>query len=82
MKVTSSQCAASQDSQGSDDSEITLALRLGGAGIILFVSAVASSFPSLAKRAPRIGPPEIVFFIGKHFGTGEIVVNMDCDGVS
>jgi hypothetical protein len=52
-------------------SQTTLALRLGGAGIILIVSAVASSFPSLAKREPRLGPPDIVFFIGKHFGTGK-----------
>ncbi|GJJ14228.1 hypothetical protein Clacol_008490 [Clathrus columnatus] len=41
--------------------------------IILIVSAVAASFPTLAKRAPRIQPPEITFFITKHFGTGVIL---------
>lgn len=56
-----------------DTEETTLALRLGGAGIILIVSAVASSFPSLSKMAPQIAPPDIVFFIGKHFGTGQNV---------
>ncbi|KAF8512986.1 ZIP zinc transporter-domain-containing protein [Gautieria morchelliformis] len=65
------QCLSLQRSERT--SQTTLALRLGGAGIILIVSAVASSFPSLAKREPRIAPPDILFFIGKHFGTGVIL---------
>lgn len=68
MNYSLSQPAIIHDSHKTH--EITLAWRLGGAGVILLVSAVASSFPSLAKRAPRIDPPEVVFFIGKHFGTG------------
>ncbi|KAF8530057.1 Zinc/iron permease [Hysterangium stoloniferum] len=49
------------------------AIRYGAAGIILLVSGVASSFPTLAKHAPRIQPPQILFFVGKHFGTGVIL---------
>ncbi|KIJ47923.1 hypothetical protein M422DRAFT_28711 [Sphaerobolus stellatus SS14] len=51
----------------------TVAFRFAAAGIILVVSAAASSFPTLAKHAPRIQPPELAFFIGKHFGTGVIL---------
>lgn len=53
------------------DESTEFPLKLIAAGIILVVSAVAASFPTLAKRAPRIQPSEIVFFITKHFGTGE-----------
>lgn len=46
-------------------------VRFIAAGAIFVVSAAASSFPSIVKKTPRIEPPEVVFFIGKHFGTGE-----------
>ncbi|KAF8582950.1 Zinc/iron permease [Ramaria rubella] len=70
--LSSSECPCLEESSGSDN-PTTLALRIGAAGIILIVSAAASSFPSLSKRAPRVEPPEVVFFIGKHFGTGVIL---------
>lgn len=53
------------------DTQSDFSLKLVAAGIIFIVSAAAASFPTLAKRAPRIEPPEIVFFITKHFGTGK-----------
>lgn len=31
---------------------------------------VAASFPSVSKRVKSLRIPKIVFFIGKHFGTG------------
>ena len=34
---------------------------------------VASCFPSLSQRLPGVRVPGIVFFIGKHFGTGIII---------
>ncbi|KAH9929194.1 Zinc/iron permease [Fomitopsis serialis] len=40
---------------------------------IFVVSLFASSFPSLSQRLPGVRVPGIVFFIGKHFGTGIII---------
>ncbi|KAF9815145.1 hypothetical protein IEO21_04763 [Rhodonia placenta] len=34
---------------------------------------VASTFPSISRRIPGLRVPGIVFFIGKHFGTGVIL---------
>ncbi|KIM87853.1 hypothetical protein PILCRDRAFT_814564 [Piloderma croceum F 1598] len=41
--------------------------------IIFVVSLFASSFPSVSKRVKFLRIPKIVFFIGKHFGTGVIL---------
>ncbi|CAL1702639.1 unnamed protein product [Somion occarium] len=42
--------------------------------LILFcVSLFAAWFPTLSKRIHRLRVPRIVFFIGKHFGTGVIL---------
>ncbi|KAH8829475.1 Zinc/iron permease [Flagelloscypha sp. PMI_526] len=42
--------------------------------IILFlVSLLAVAFPEVSKRSRRLRIPRIVFFVGKHFGTGVIL---------
>ncbi|KAF5347758.1 hypothetical protein D9756_010240 [Leucocoprinus leucothites] len=41
--------------------------------IILVISLFAVSFPGLSKTIPFLKIPHIVFFIGKHFGTGVIL---------
>ncbi|KDR73070.1 hypothetical protein GALMADRAFT_142756 [Galerina marginata CBS 339.88] len=41
--------------------------------IILAVSLFAVSFPTISKKVPFLRIPGIVFFIGKHFGTGVIL---------
>ncbi|KAF8151638.1 ZIP zinc transporter-domain-containing protein [Crassisporium funariophilum] len=47
--------------------------RVGVMFIILFVSFFAVSFPTISKAVPMLRIPGIVFFIGKHFGTGVIL---------
>ncbi|OJA19394.1 hypothetical protein AZE42_11564 [Rhizopogon vesiculosus] len=47
--------------------------RVSAMCIIFVVSLFASSFPSLSKRIKVFQIPRIVFFIGKHFGTGVIL---------
>ncbi|KAG0704104.1 zinc iron permease [Suillus ampliporus] len=47
--------------------------RVSAMCIIFVVSLFASSFPSLSKRVTFLQIPRIVFFIGKHFGTGVIL---------
>jgi hypothetical protein len=37
---------------------------------IFFVSLFAVSFPTASKRSSLLRIPHVVFFIGKHFGTG------------
>ncbi|KAH7886695.1 zinc iron permease [Phlebopus sp. FC_14] len=41
--------------------------------VIFSVSLLASSFPSTSKHVSFLRIPRIVFFIGKHFGTGVIL---------
>ncbi|EMD35745.1 hypothetical protein CERSUDRAFT_84842 [Gelatoporia subvermispora B] len=41
--------------------------------IVFVVSLFAVSFPTLSKRIRYLRIPSIVFFIGKHFGTGVIL---------
>ncbi|PCH34799.1 Zinc/iron permease [Wolfiporia cocos MD-104 SS10] len=41
--------------------------------VIFCVSLFASTFPSLSRRIPGLRIPGVVFFIGKHFGTGVIL---------
>ncbi|KAH7914930.1 zinc iron permease [Hygrophoropsis aurantiaca] len=47
--------------------------RIGAMLAILFISLFAVSFPSVSKRVAFIRIPRIIFFIGKHFGTGVIL---------
>lgn len=47
--------------------------RISAMCIIFVVSLFASSFPLLSKRLTFLQIPRIVFFIGKHFGTGVIL---------
>ncbi|KAG6372540.1 hypothetical protein JVT61DRAFT_7649 [Boletus reticuloceps] len=42
---------------------------------IFVVSLFAVSFPTLSKRISVLRIPRIIFFIGKHFGTGWFAVN-------
>lgn len=51
------------------ETEVKLAVSLG----IFLVSLFAVSFPSLSKRLRYLRIPSIVFFLGKHFGTGVIL---------
>ncbi|KAH7334008.1 ZIP zinc transporter-domain-containing protein [Rhizoctonia solani] len=41
--------------------------------VLLVVSFIASVFPTVAKRSSYLQTPRVVFFIGKHFGTGVIL---------
>ncbi|KAI0795802.1 Zinc/iron permease [Abortiporus biennis] len=41
--------------------------------LLFSVSLFAASFPTLSKRISYIRIPRIVFFLGKHFGTGVIL---------
>ncbi|KAK2462410.1 hypothetical protein APHAL10511_005716 [Amanita phalloides] len=45
---------------------------------ILSLSLSAVSFPALSKHVPFFGIPHIIFFIGKHFGTGVILSTAFC----
>ncbi|KZT66934.1 Zinc/iron permease [Daedalea quercina L-15889] len=40
---------------------------------LFVVSLFASCFPSLSQKLPGVRVPGVVFFIGKHFGTGIII---------
>ncbi|KAG5351651.1 hypothetical protein C0989_005423 [Termitomyces sp. Mn162] len=45
---------------------------------ILLISLFAVSFPGLSKRLPFLKISHLVFFIGKHFGTGVILATAFC----
>ncbi|KAJ6524451.1 Zinc/iron permease [Mycena vulgaris] len=45
---------------------------------IFFVSLFAVSFPGVSKRSSFLRIPHVVFFIGKHFGTGVILSTAFC----
>ncbi|TFK38474.1 ZIP zinc transporter-domain-containing protein [Crucibulum laeve] len=47
--------------------------RIGVMFIILFISLFAVSFPGVSKQIAFLRIPHILFFIGKHFGTGVIL---------
>ncbi|GJE95958.1 ZIP zinc/iron transport family protein [Phanerochaete sordida] len=53
----------------SSETEVKIATSLG----IFLVSLFAVSFPPLSKRLKYLRIPSIVFFLGKHFGTGVIL---------
>ncbi|KAG9312484.1 zinc iron permease [Chiua virens] len=48
-------------------------MRILATFFIFVVSLLAVSFPTLSKRISLLRIPSIVFFIGKHFGTGVIL---------
>ncbi|KAI0065163.1 hypothetical protein BV25DRAFT_142603 [Artomyces pyxidatus] len=48
-------------------------MRLSIMVAIFFVSLFAASFPTLSKRVRYLNIPRVVFFLGKHFGTGVIL---------
>ncbi|KAK9899243.1 ZIP-like iron-zinc transporter [Cystobasidium minutum MCA 4210] len=48
-------------------------LRLGGLFIILATSTLGTLFPIVAKRAPRLSIPPIIFEFTKYFGSGVII---------
>ncbi|KAF8882996.1 Zinc/iron permease [Infundibulicybe gibba] len=52
--------------------------RVGFMSLIFFVSLFSVSFPGVSKRTKYIRIPHIVFFIGKHFGTGVILSTAFC----
>ncbi|KAG6915338.1 hypothetical protein DXG01_012086 [Tephrocybe rancida] len=45
---------------------------------ILLISLFAVSFPGVSKHIPFLRIPHLVFFIGKHFGTGVILSTAFC----
>ncbi|THV02047.1 Zip-domain-containing protein [Dendrothele bispora CBS 962.96] len=59
------------------DSE-TLEQRLGAMAAILVISLFAVSFPAISQWSKRISIPRILFFVGKHFGTGVILSTAFC----
>ncbi|EIW78000.1 zinc iron permease [Coniophora puteana RWD-64-598 SS2] len=61
------------DDDGGKDPGKALRMRIVAMAIIFVVSLFASSFPALSKRIRAVRIPRIVFFIGKHFGTGVIL---------
>ncbi|KAI0315495.1 Zinc/iron permease [Amylostereum chailletii] len=55
------------------EDETTVSLRVGVMAVIFGISLIASSFPSLSRHVQWLAIPRVVFFIGKHFGTGVIL---------
>ncbi|KAF8063393.1 ZIP zinc transporter-domain-containing protein [Lyophyllum atratum] len=53
-------------------------LRLGPMFGILFISLFAVSFPGVSKQVPFLKIPHLMFFVGKHFGTGAILATAFC----
>ncbi|KAI0048134.1 Zinc/iron permease [Auriscalpium vulgare] len=53
--------------------ETKLSVRIGMMAVIFCVSLFAASFPTVSKRVKYLHIPRIVFFVGKHFGTGVIL---------
>ncbi|KAG8990329.1 hypothetical protein FRB94_010179 [Tulasnella sp. JGI-2019a] len=49
------------------------AIRLISIAIIFFISLFAAGFPIAAQRLHFLRVPSLLFFIGKHFGTGVIL---------
>lgn len=40
-------------------------------GVLMFDFCLAAGFPTAAQRIQAIRIPSLLFFIGKHFGTGQ-----------
>ncbi|KAF9040227.1 Zinc/iron permease [Hymenopellis radicata] len=47
-------------------------------GLIFVLSLFAVSFPGISKKSTYLPIPKVVFFIGKHFGTGVILSTAFC----
>jgi len=52
--------------------------KIGAIFLIFFASLLAVSFPSLSKQTRFLRIHPIIFFIGKHFGTGVIITTAFC----
>ncbi|KAF4565453.1 hypothetical protein EYR36_002024 [Pleurotus pulmonarius] len=55
-----------------------LAKRVSAMILILVVSLIAVSFPGVSRKVRFLRIPHVVFFIGKHFGTGVILATAFC----
>ncbi|KAI0084576.1 Zinc/iron permease [Irpex rosettiformis] len=55
------------------EEENEVSLKVGVSLAIFALSFLAVSFPAISKRARYLRIPSLVFFIGKHFGTGVIL---------
>ncbi|KAG9225447.1 hypothetical protein CCMSSC00406_0002950 [Pleurotus cornucopiae] len=60
------------------DPDDMLAKRVGATILILAVSLTAVSFPGVSRKVRFLRIPHVVFFIGKHFGTGVILATAFC----
>ncbi|SJL13618.1 uncharacterized protein ARMOST_17064 [Armillaria ostoyae] len=60
------------------DDQKHLHRRLIVMAVIFVISLFAVSFPGISKRSTYLPIPKIVFFIGKHFGTGVILSTAFC----
>ncbi|KZT18786.1 Zinc/iron permease [Neolentinus lepideus HHB14362 ss-1] len=56
-----------------EDQDEGLGVRLSVMSVIFVVSLSAASFPTLSRHIKFLRVPRIIFFIGKHFGTGVIL---------
>ncbi|KAJ3888144.1 ZIP zinc transporter-domain-containing protein [Lentinula edodes] len=55
-----------------------VAQHVSAMGIIFVISLLAVAFPALSKKIRFLSIPKILFFIGKHFGTGVILSTAFC----
>ncbi|KAJ3919210.1 ZIP zinc transporter-domain-containing protein [Lentinula edodes] len=55
-----------------------VAQHVSAMGIIFAISLLAVAFPALSKKIRFLSIPKILFFIGKHFGTGVILSTAFC----
>ncbi|KAK0185134.1 zinc iron permease [Armillaria mellea] len=60
------------------DDQKHLHRRLIVMAVIFVISLFAVSFPGISKRSTYLPIPKVVFFIGKHFGTGVILSTAFC----
>ncbi|KAJ3796367.1 ZIP zinc transporter-domain-containing protein [Lentinula aff. detonsa] len=60
------------------ESSDKVAQHVGAMGIIFAISLLAVSFPAISKRIRFFSIPKVVFFVGKHFGTGVILSTAFC----
>ncbi|KAJ4490641.1 ZIP zinc transporter-domain-containing protein, partial [Lentinula aciculospora] len=55
-----------------------VAQHVGAMGIIFAISLLAVSFPTISKKIRLLSIPKLLFFVGKHFGTGVILSTAFC----
>ncbi|KAK0209188.1 ZIP zinc transporter-domain-containing protein [Desarmillaria ectypa] len=65
------------DAMNHDDKK-HLHRRLIAMAVIFVISLFAVSFPGISKKSTYLPIPKVVFFIGKHFGTGVILSTAFC----